>query len=134
MPRELVYLDSSALVKLVLPEPQSEALLATLDSWPARVTSEIARVEVIRAARRGSLDLEVERRAEHVLAALDLLGLDEAVIDRAARLEPRSLRALDALHLASALSLGDDLGVMVVYDRVLGAAAVALGVEVVAPE
>ena len=133
MPRDLLYLDSSALVKLVLPEPESQALLASLESWPARVTSEVSRVEVIRAARRSASDPAVERRAEEVLAALNLLKLDDDILDRAARLEPRTLRALDALHLATALSLGDNLGAMVVYDLALAATASAHGIEVMAP-
>jgi predicted nucleic acid-binding protein len=130
---ELLYLDSSALVKLILPEAESGALLESLKSWPACVTSELARVEVVRAARRAAADPAVEQRAEEVMAALHLLRVDTEILDRAARLEPRTLRSLDAVHLASALSLGDDLGAIAVYDAALAAAAAACGLKVVMP-
>jgi predicted nucleic acid-binding protein len=133
MSRELLYLDSSALVKLVLPELESAALLKGLESWPARVTSELARVEVLRAARRAAADAAVERRAEQVLAGIHLLRIDDEILDRAARLEPRTLRTIDAIHLASALSLGGDLGAMAIYDAVLAKAATACGMVVTAP-
>ena len=58
-----------------------------------------------------------ERRAESVLARLGLLRLDLAVVERAAALDPMALRSLDAIHLATALSLGRDLGLFVSYDR-----------------
>jgi uncharacterized protein len=131
--RELLYLDSSALVKLVLPEAETPALLASLVDWPNRVSSEIALVEVRRAARRASAAEAVRRRAEEVLAGLHLLRLDLAILDQAARLEPESLRSLDAIHLASALALGADLGGFVAYDRPLAAAAKGAGLTVLAP-
>jgi uncharacterized protein len=133
MAGELLYLDSSALVKLVLPEAESAALLKSLESWAAHVTSELARVEVVRAARRVTAAPEVEQRAEEVMAGLHLLRIDGEILGLAARLEPRSLRSLDAVHLASALSLGGDLGAMAVYDANLSVAAIACGVEIVAP-
>lgn len=133
MSGELLYLDSSALVKLVLPEAESAALLESLAAWPARVTSELARVEVMRAARRASEEAGVEQRAEEVIASIHLLRLDGEILDRAARLEPRTLRSLDAIHLASALSLGEDLGAIVIYDNGFATAAAAIGLKVLAP-
>lgn len=133
MSGELLYLDSSALVKLVLAEKESTALVERFASWPVRVSSELARVEVLRAVRRVSTDLAVEQRAREVIAGLHLLRIDDDVLDQAALLEPRTLRSHDALHLASALSLGRDLAAMAVYDSALAAAASACGVEVVAP-
>jgi predicted nucleic acid-binding protein len=130
---ELLYLDSSALVKLVLPEAESAALLESLAAWPARVTSELTRVEVIRAARRASEDAEVEQRAEEVIASLHLLRLDGEILDRAARMEPRTLCSLAAVHLASALSLGEDLGAIAIYDNGFATAATAIGLTVLAP-
>src|SRR3954449_6002141 len=130
---ELLYLDSSALVKLVLPEAESEALLESLSAWPVRVTSELARVEVVRAARRATAQPGTEQRAEEVLAGLHLLKVDNDILSAAARLEPRSLRSLDAIHLASALSLGADLGVIVVYDGNMATAAAGHGLHVLAP-
>lgn len=133
MSGELLYLDSSALVKLVLPEAESAALLESLAAWPARVTSELARVEVMRAALRACAEAEVEQRAEEVMAGIHLLRLDGEILDRAARLEPRTLRSLDAIHLASALSLGEDLGAIAIYDNGFATAAAAIGLTVLAP-
>lgn len=130
---ELLYLDSSALVKLVLLEAESVVLLESLAAWPERVSSELARVEVMRAARRASEGPIAERRAEEILAGLHLLKIDSDILGRASRLGPPALRSLDAIHLASALSLGDDLGAMAVYDTGLAAAAVASGMEILAP-
>jgi predicted nucleic acid-binding protein len=130
---ELLYLDSSALVKLVLPEAESAALLESLAAWPERVSSELARVEVMRAARRASAGPIAERRAEEILAGLHLLKIDSDILGRASRLGPPALRSLDAIHLASALSLGDDLGAMAVYDTGLATAAAASGMEILAP-
>ncbi len=130
---ELLYLDSSALVKLVLPEAESGALLDFITTRPHRVTSTISLVEVVRAARRASDDPDVERRAREVLAAVHLLGVDESLLDAAAKAPPRGLRTLDAVHLAAVDRLGDDLGEMVVYDAALADAARGAGVRVVAP-
>ena len=133
MEDKLLYLDSSALVKLVLPEAESEALLESLAAWPVRVTSELARVEVVRAARRATAHPAAEQRAEEVLAGLYLLKIDSDILSGAARLEPRILRSLDAVHLASALSLGADLGAIVIYDSNMTAAAAGCGLHVLAP-
>lgn len=133
MSGELLYLDSSALVKLVLPEAESAALLESLAAWPVRLSSELARVEVMRAVRRTAHDPAVEQRAEEVLAGLHLMKIDSEIVGRAARLEPRTLRSLDAIHLASALSLGEDLGAIVIYDNGLATAAADRGLTVLTP-
>lgn len=133
MEDKLLYLDSSALVKLVLPEVETEALLESLSIWPVRVTSELARVEVVRAARRAKAQPAAEKRAEEVLAGLYLLKIDSDILNGAARLEPRTVRSLDAIHLASALSLGADLGAIVIYDGHMAKAAAGHGLEVLAP-
>lgn len=133
MSGELLYLDSSALVKLVLPEAESAVLLESLTAWPARLSSELSRVEVVRAVRRATADPAAEERAEQVMAGLHLMKIDSDVIGRAARLEPRLLRSLDAIHLASALSLGEGLGAIMVYDTGLATAAAACGLNVMAP-
>jgi predicted nucleic acid-binding protein len=133
MSGELLYLDSSALVKLVLPEAESAALLESLSVWPVRLSSELARVEVMRAVRRVIHDPADEQRAEEVLAGLHLMKIDSDILSRAARLEPRTLRSLDAIHLASALSVGADLGGIVIYDNGLATAAADCGLTVMAP-
>jgi uncharacterized protein len=127
----LLYLDSSAIVKLVVPEPETKVLLLILRSWPDRVSSVVARIEVERVARRiggGAI-----RRSRTVLSRIGLVALDDAVVDRAAALDPPVLRTLDAIHLATALSLGRDLGAICAYDERLTGAAAARTLEVIAP-
>lgn len=127
----VVYLDSSALVKLVVAEPESEALRRFLRGRPVRVTSSLAKVEVRRAVRfQGAA---ADDRVKQILARLRLLTIDNALLDAAAELDTRVLRSLDAIHLASAMALGDDLYCVVTYDRRMNDAADALGVVVRAP-
>ena len=128
-----VYLDTSALVKLVVQEPESDELLSALAVWPDRVSSTIAAVELHRALRRATATAALRRRADAVLDALVLLRIDDAIVARAATLGDRNLRALDALHLASALSLGDHPEAFITYDTRLGSAATAAGLSVVHP-
>ena len=130
MAQGLLYLDSSAIVKLVMPEIESRALRHMLRAWPDRVSSVIAAVEVERAARR--IGGSAVRRASSVLSRIDLIGLDDEVVRSAASLGPRELRALDAIHLATAILLGDDLGAFCAYDARLAAAAAKIG-TVLAP-
>lgn len=133
MSESLLYLDSSAIVKLILPEPETGALMDLLSDRPERVTSALARVEVPRAVRRTGGDAPSLRRAEDVLVRLGTIGLDEEVLRAAARLDPGELRSLDAIHLATALSLGEQLGAMVAYDARLAEAARVNGLTVLAP-
>lgn len=128
----MLYLDSSALVKLVVPEPESGALREALRAWPERVSSVVAEIEVERVARRiggGAI-----RRARSVLSRVGLVELDDEVRSSAAALRPPELRTLDAVHLASALSLGKDLGALCAYDQRLAGAAIAAGAILLMPE
>jgi hypothetical protein len=129
----LVYLDSSALVKLVVSEPETAALRDAVREWPQVVSSVLARVEVPRALRRARATAADRRRGVAVIASIALIRLDEAVLEVAADLQPADLRSLDALHLATALSLGTDLDALVAYDRRLERAARAAGLEVRSP-
>jgi predicted nucleic acid-binding protein len=129
----VIYLDSSALLKLLHEEPESAALadwLAAHAGTPV-VSSELARVEVIRACRRMNPDALPEARA--LLAGLDLIPLSGAVVDEAADVGEAMLRSLDALHLASALSIQAELSTFVAYDRRLADAASTAGLELLAP-
>ncbi|MDQ2911612.1 MAG: type II toxin-antitoxin system VapC family toxin [Actinomycetota bacterium] len=128
---ELAYLDSSALVKLVLEEKETPALTSFLRNWPARVSSVVCSVEVHRAARREAEAATM--RAAEVLELVDLIALDRVILDTACTTDPASLRTLDAIHLASALSLGADLGAFVTYDQRLLEAAERAGLDVLAP-
>jgi uncharacterized protein len=129
----VIYLDSSALMKLVRCEPETAALRAWLDLLPEQpvVSSELGRVEVLRAARRVGGPALAEARA--VVGDLDLIRLDRAVQDVACDVGEPELRTLDALHLASALLLGDALTAFVAYDHRLVEGARAAGLAVVAP-
>jgi predicted nucleic acid-binding protein len=118
----LVYLDSSAVIKLVFAEPESPALEQFLGGWPNRVSSIIAEVEVLRVARTVG-DTVVTHHARDVLARIHLIRLEDAVRTAAATIEPPALRALDSIHLATATSLGSALAGMVVYDTRLATAA-----------
>ncbi len=128
----MVYLDSSAIVKLVVSEPESSALRRYLAGHADRVSSGLARVEVIRALRRTRDSHTQLHRAASVLERIALVAVDEPLLNDAAALEPRQLRSLDAVHLATALSL-DGLDAVVTYDRRLHAAAAGAGLEVVSP-
>jgi hypothetical protein len=131
MAGQLLYLDSSAIVKLIVPEPQTKAVRELLRSWPERVSSVVARIEVERVARR--IGGGAVRRARSVLSRIALVDLDEDVVQRAAALEPTQLRTLDAIHLATAISLGADLGALCAYDVLLGDAAASKTIDVLVP-
>jgi len=88
---------------------------------------------VLRAVRRVAVDPALDERAEEVMAGVHLIKMDDEILAQAARLEPRTLRSLDAIHLATALSLGSDLGAVAVYDGPLAAAAADCRIKVVAP-
>jgi uncharacterized protein len=129
-----VYLDSSAIVKLVLREPESHALFEWLTTRAERISSAVARVELWRALRRSrSSGPTVWRRLGDVLDRIALVPIDRAVIDAAGELDPRELRTLDAIHLATALSLGADLAGLVTYDERLAAAAIRARIGVWTP-
>jgi predicted nucleic acid-binding protein len=129
----VIYLDSSALMKLVRREAETEALREWLDRRREQpvVASELGRVEVLRAARRVGDPVLAEARA--VVGDLDLVPLDRAVQDVACDIGDPLLRTLDALHLASALLLGDALTAFVAYDHRLAGGAQAAGLVVAAP-
>lgn len=127
----VVYLDSSALVKLVVLEPESDALTGHLRERPSRVSCALARVEVIRAVRaHGQAAIT---RAGQLLARIALVRLDDALLDEAAALNATNLRSLDAIHLATARALGDGLAELITYDRRMADAAKSLGIAVSAP-
>lgn len=125
------YLDSSALVKLVVAEPESAVLRTYLRRRRPLVSSALARTEVHRAVLPAGP--KVVRRAIEVLARIDLVRIGTPILETAGALEPLELRSLDALHLATALHLGEDLARFVVYDERLREAARAAGLPVVSP-
>ena len=118
----LIYLDASAIVKLVVEEPESPALRDALRDRPRRVSSALALVEVHLAAARRS-PAPPSGRVRTILAGLTLIPVDQPALECAAGLGEYGLRALDAVHLATARSLDEDLDCFIAYDqRLLGAA------------
>jgi predicted nucleic acid-binding protein len=127
---KVVYLDSSAIVKLASDEPESAALRRAVADWPRRTSSRVSLTEVLRAARRrGDAATNPARR---VLAGVALTSVDRRVTD-AVDVEPGSLSTLDAIHVASALALGDRLDAFVSYDVRQLEAATTLGMPVASP-
>jgi len=133
MPPSLVYLDSSAIVKLVVRERESAALFDWLRARPERISSVVSRVEVLRALRRAGASSTVLRRAADLIDRISLMPVDRPVLDAASEIEPRGLRSLDAIHLATALSIAGDLAGLVTYDSRLASAASRSHVDVWAP-
>ncbi|WP_375425773.1 type II toxin-antitoxin system VapC family toxin [uncultured Friedmanniella sp.] len=129
----MIYLDSSALLKLLVREQESVALRTWLSerSQVPSVSSELAKVEVVRAIRR--VDPARVASARGLLAGLELVPLTGAVVEQAGEVGDDRLRSLDAVHLASALAVADGLSAFVAYDHRLSAAAQAAGLDVVTP-
>lgn len=125
------YLDSSALVKLAVEEPESEALRRYLRRRGPLVSSALARTEVLRA-----LLLEGDEglaRGRSVLDRVDLIRVNDRILNAAATLLPVEVRSLDAIHLATARQLAADLGRIVTYDERMRIAANHIGLRTAAP-
>jgi predicted nucleic acid-binding protein len=128
---DAVYLDTSALVKLVAAEPESAALVRHLRDRPMQIASSITIVEFGRAiARKPGID---PTRALEIVGRIVLVDLDRRIIDRAAGLAPAELRSLDAIHLATAIDVRDSIEAVVTYDARFAAAARTHGFTVIAP-
>lgn len=129
----MIYLDSSALVKLALTGPESAELarwLAERDSQPL-VSSALHRAEVPRAVWRaepGALP-----RSYKVIKRIARVALSPDVLEDSATLPPQELSPAHAIHLASALAVKRDLTAFVSYDGPLLAAARDAGLPVVSP-
>ena len=125
------YLDTSAAVRLVAAEPGSRAMERWAMEHDSVVSSDLLRTELLRAVRRGTPHRM--ERARAVLESITLLALRASTFERAGELDIPELRSLDAIHLASALELGDDLDGIVTYDDRLAAAARSFGLRVIGP-
>lgn len=128
---DVAYLDASALVKLALVEDETESLLEALPRWRRRTSSRLVVVEVLRAVRRR--DAAAEPVARDLLARMPLIAVGDRVLAAAIQLWPASVRALDAIHLASALRLGGQVAAFVSYDARQLEAAEALGLPTASP-
>ena len=126
-----IYVDSSALVKMVIEEANSPALGRYFAefSLDRQLTAAISRTELVRAVARRGATVENARKA---LSKLDFVAITNSLLDDAAALAPPELRTLDAIHLTAALS-APDLRALVTYDRRLADAAEQAGLPVVSP-
>ena len=126
-----MYLDSSAAVKLIVREAESEALGAWLRPHDVLASSALLRTELLRAVRRGAPSRIAAVRA--ALAAFTLRAVDDEILHAASEIDPSSARLLDAIHLATALRMATELDAIVTYDRRMIEGARALGLPVASP-
>ncbi len=129
----MIYLDPTAIMKLIDDTPESAALTAYLSAhtdtrW---ITCALSRAELLRATT--TLPAEATEHAHHVLAGLDTVALTDRLLDAAVALTPTPRRTTDALHIASALSAGTRLRTLVTYDTELADAAAAHHITTVSP-
>jgi uncharacterized protein len=129
--RRLTYIDSSAIVKLVVAEPESKVLRRYLSRRQRVVSSALARTEVARALLPSGP--EAVARGEDALRRIQLLRVNDRVLSEAGRMQPAELRSLDAIHLASASQLGPSVKQIVTYDERMAEAAKAIGWSVASP-
>jgi predicted nucleic acid-binding protein len=127
-----LYLDSSAFVKLVVEETESPAVRTFLaDRAARRVSSALLRTESLRAIRH--LGPDALATVREGLRRVDLIGIDDRILDAAGTLEPQVLRTLDAIHLATAMAVGDDLEAIVTYDERMVEGARLVGLPTATP-
>ena len=126
------YLDASAIVKLVFAEQETDALERNLADRVALLSSRLSATEVLRAARRGAHRRALQQ-AEETLDSFVFLEITPAILKRAASFDQAELRTLDAIHLATALSLDAADVDFLTYDARLAGAARAHGLDVAAP-
>ena len=129
--QRLTYVDSSAIVKLAVAEPESRALRRYLSRRQPLVSSALARTEVTRALLPSGA--EAVARGQEVMRRIQLLRINDRVLNDAGQMHPNELRSLDGIHLASARLLGVAVTLIVTYDERMSAAAHAAGWSVAAP-
>jgi predicted nucleic acid-binding protein len=130
---DVLYIDSSAFVKLFLPEPDSPALTRYLASRPRRVSAMLLRTEALRTAVRAALSPKRMLLVRALLDGVSYMAADLTLSDEAGILRPPEMRSLDAIHLATARALGTNLSALVTYDERLAEAARWYGMQVVSP-
>ena len=125
------YLDSSAIVKLAVREPESLALRRYLRRRAPLISSALARTEVLRALLPAGD--EALSRGRAVLQRIDLVRVNDRILNAAGVLRPVELRSLDAIHLATARELGETLRSIVTYDDRMATAVRLLGFRLYQP-
>lgn len=127
-----LYLDSSAFIKLMVEEAESAAVRTFLRSHvPRRVSSALLRTESLRSVRH--LGPDALATVREGLRRVDLIGIDDRILDAAGTLEPQILRTLDAIHLATAMAVGEDLELIVTYDQRMLDGARMIGLSTATP-
>ncbi len=126
-----VYVDTSALARVMLGEPDADAVAASLATFAHHFASRLLAVEL----RRVALREQVSERADALLGSIALVPLHEELLAAAESVPPAAVATLDALHLVTALKLRDGglIASIMTYDHRLGAAAATHGLAVVAP-
>ena len=128
----LAYLDASAVVKLLIHEPETPALHADIVHRPGLLASTLSILEARRAVARRTSAQRIAS-LEEIIDALVLVEMGQQLVAGASTVPPPSLRSLDAIHVATALSLGDPAVDVITYDHRLADAARANGLTVVQP-
>jgi predicted nucleic acid-binding protein len=126
-----LYVDTSALGRSLLEEPEKPAIEHALGQFERSVSSNLLRVELRRLGfRQDMLD-----RVEVLLATVSLIHIDEEILIAAETITPRSVATLDAIHLATAVRLfkADKLDALMTYDKQLVAGALEHGITVISP-
>lgn len=118
-------------MKLPLQEAEHHSLLLELAEWDGYISSALLGAEAIRACARYGERYAAEARSW--LFDVSLLPIEDALLDAASALRPVGLRSLDAIHLATALSVRDDIGAFLTYDDRLAEAARERGLKVISP-
>lgn len=133
----LYYMDTCALLKLIKSENETEALRhwkIKLGAHARFVTSQLAGVELSRTFRRAGIDRQrIPFLVQNALKGVDQILLDDDVLTRAAAFETQKLGTVDAIHLASAEPLTEELDGFVTYDKELAAAVADIGIPHQAP-
>jgi len=126
-----VYLDTSALGRVLLDEPDRATIIRAMDGFDVHVASRLLRVELCRLALRHDL-LDA---ADRMLARISLLPLDDGILAAAETARPSTVATLDAIHLTTALRLADAgaLDAIMTYDVRLAEGAQQHGLTVLAP-
>lgn len=124
------YLDTSAFLKLIAVEDESRAMRSWFKSHSSIWSSYLLRTEALRAAARLGVSSSM---IEGVLDTVSLILPSSSTFFTAGQLSPVTLRSLDALHLAAAMEIGDDLQGIVAYDDRLIQAALAVSIKVHSP-
>lgn len=131
MSGNVTYVDSSAFMKLVIAEAETAALRRYLRRRPILVAAALLRTEVLRASMR--ISQAHVANARRLLPDVAMIEVERSLLQRAGELTPANMRSLDAIHVAAALWLGDDLDEFVTYDKRMADAAREWGLAVACP-